>query len=303
MAVELPGISNAFSYLSCSSLPDGDVVTADLSLVLDAGSYSLSVSELNGNKKKVKVKHSAEFIFTYGIIGPQGETGETGAEGPQGDRGPQGIPGPQGDQGLTGLQGPEGDRGQVGEQGSEGPEGPQGERGPQGLAGNDGSKGDQGPMGSAGPRGNTGATGAKGATGAQGEKGDKGDKGATGVPGPAADHSYSIQTSPWSSCGIPTEIDWTDIFAYTTWLAEIGYAQCEILAHCPPGLQVVGGGIEISGRDALEALNSHPVNNASWLASVRYHAPVWSLELGGLSYRFRAYAICANLPGLTQMLL
>ena len=68
MAVELPGISNAFSYLSCSSLPDGDVVTADLSLVLDAGSYSLSVSELNGNKKKVKVKGTSKDITTSLIL-------------------------------------------------------------------------------------------------------------------------------------------------------------------------------------------------------------------------------------------
>ena len=72
------------------------------------------------------------------VVGPQGETGETGAQGEKGDTGaigPQGLTGetgPQGEKGETGPQGEKGDTGEKGEKGDTGAVGPQGEKGADG---------------------------------------------------------------------------------------------------------------------------------------------------------------------------
>ena len=75
------------------------------------------------------------------VVGPQRETGETGAQGEKGDTGaigPQGLTGetgPQGEKGETGATGPQGEKGDTGEKGEKGDTGavgPQGEKGADG---------------------------------------------------------------------------------------------------------------------------------------------------------------------------
>ena len=55
-----------------------------------------------------------------GVVGPQGEKGDTGAQGPQGEKGDTGAQGPQGEKGDTGAQGPQGEKGDTGAQGPQG---------------------------------------------------------------------------------------------------------------------------------------------------------------------------------------
>ncbi len=295
LEVDLPSFPYSFALINCSSFVDFDLITADLNLILDAGNYLLVVNKLNGKSEKSKKSDKSEksdkvnerdsvgFSFTIGAVGLQGEQGEmglVGAVGPQGEKGDTGTAGPQGEKGDTGLAGPIGNIG---------PQGIQGETGPRGFNGAIGLTGAQGIQGETGLQGLNGATGLTGPQGIQGDKGD------AGAPGVAASHQYTIETSPWQGCGLPDSIDFTDPFAYVTWVAEIGYAQCEAFAHCPTGLQVIGGGLEIDGRDPLEALNSFPAGNISWLASVRYHAPIFFNDYLAGNYQFRAYAICADL--------
>jgi hypothetical protein len=255
-----------------------------------AGDYLLTVTSRKSNKSKKSLKGgtSDEYDLTIGAVGPQGIQGE------KGDRGDAGTEGPEG---LVGLQGEKGDTGDAGAEGLEGLAGLQGEKGDNGatgLTGATGSSGPQGIQGSSGPIGLAGPQGLQGIQGEPGIQGASGGKGDTGAPGAAASHLYTIETSGWSSCGVPSSIDWTDPFAYISWLENVGYAQCEVIAHCPTGLQVLGGGLEISGKDPLEALNSYPVGNLSWNVSVRFHAPLFGDYLGE-TYRFRSYAICADL--------
>jgi hypothetical protein len=63
-------------------------------------------------------QHLALFIFSSGVLGPQGPTGNQGFTGPQGNTGIQGFTGPQG---QTGNQGSSGPQGNTGIQGPTGP--------------------------------------------------------------------------------------------------------------------------------------------------------------------------------------
>lgn len=140
------------------------------------------------------------------LVGPQGDTGPTGAtgaQGPQGDAGPQGATGPAGPQGDPGDPGLDantifyGTGDPTSGQGADGDFyinttshflfGPKAAGAwPAGtsLIGPTGATGPTGPQGDPGPTGAAGADGADGAPGATGPAGVDGADGATGPAGP-----------------------------------------------------------------------------------------------------------------------
>jgi hypothetical protein len=294
--VEMPGLPGAVSSSECSSLADTDIIIADLSLVLEAGSYLLVV-EASGNEGKGKKgdkttkKSSDQFVFTWGISGPMGATGSPGEPGLKGDTGAQGEPGPEGDIGLvgdTGLQGVQGPQGETG------PVGDKGERGENGLPG---ATGPAGAKGDSGIQGFTGAAGIKGDTGVKGEKGDKGDAGASGL---SASHNYVHVATPWTSCSSSNGFDplnpqdWIDFNSY---LNSIVAYECELRVECPAGMVVTGGGVdtEVLGTGGtLELRSSLPSSNTSW--SGRMRQPVISINYFDSSFpKYRVLAVCADL--------
>lgn len=126
--------------------------------------------------------------YLQNILGPKGNTGDTGPQGIQGPVGPQGPVGETGPQGEIGPQGPQGIQGPAGPEGPEGERGPIGETGPQGIqgpAGETGPAGEQGPAGERGPQGETGPQGPQGIQGPIGPEGPKGEQGDIGPEGPA----------------------------------------------------------------------------------------------------------------------
>jgi len=109
--------------------PDGRLLTAQITMPLEAGSYLVQVS------RGPAVTQNASFVVVVGAKGPKGDAGEPGPMGPQGATGatgPAGAEGPQGPVGPAGPAGPQGLMGPIGPMGPEGPEGPQGPPGPAG---------------------------------------------------------------------------------------------------------------------------------------------------------------------------
>jgi len=214
VSVSIPSLPNAFSFSECSSLAMTDLITANLNLVLDAGSYLLVVDankkkNKNKSKKSGKSKKSSksnsktgEFVFTYGIIGHVGETGDRG---PQGENGEQGLRGEIGSTGVSGENGLNGENGEQGDQGPKGEQGQQGERGPGGIAGSNGvrglngANGIDGTNGLDGANGNNGARGTNGTDGADGQRGVSGLRGPRGLVGPSAVHT-KLYTNIGSIC-------------------------------------------------------------------------------------------------------
>ncbi|MGH2872469.1 MAG: collagen-like triple helix repeat-containing protein [Solirubrobacteraceae bacterium] len=123
-----------------------------------------------------------------------------------------------------------------------------------------------GLQGAAGLAGPTGATGATGPAGAQGPKGDTGPAGAQGPPGVSA---YQIVTASSAT-------DATAIKA--------------VVANCPTGEDVLGGGISpgTPSLDTLAASNSYPSTDSQWFVSAT------DLASSPSSWTLVAYAICAN---------
>lgn len=119
------------------------------------------------------------------------------------------------------------------------------------------------PAGSEGPQGATGAQGPQGATGAQGPQGVAGPQGSAGISG------YQVITA-------------TSATNTTT--------SKTVVANCPTGEEVLGGGISPESlTDTLAADNSYPDNNnTQWFVS--------ATDLSGSPspWTLVGYAICAN---------
>ena len=131
-----------------------------------------------------------------------------------------------------------------------------------------GPEGIQGPVGEQGPQGPVGPPGPQGPVGNQGPVGEQGPPGADGVTGYEVVLELSeINTSPTKA----------------------------IVAFCPPGKQVLGGGINGipgSGRIFVSAPNHGGVEIDGVLQWDRYEGRV--VVETGESWRLQVVAVCAN---------
>ncbi len=193
-------------------------------------------------------------VGPMGPVGPKGDKGDTGDTGATG---PQGLQGPKGDKGDAGAQGLQGDPGPVGPQGLQGPKGDTGEMGPAGP------QGLQGVQGDAGPQGLQGVQGDPGSAGLQGPKGDKGD---TGSQGPAGGVS-----------------GWEIVTQYELIPGDNGIGTHVVIATCPTGKKVLGGGFYTS---SIEVLRSDPRSDTEWW--------IWVVNHLNVSGGVQVSAICAS---------
>ena len=178
---------------------------------------------------------SQETALDWNVQGIQGAIGIQGPQGIQGNRGATGTQGPQGVPGATGTPGPKGDTGATG---TPGPTGPQGLKGDTGATGTPGAAGDPGTPGTNGTNGKDGLPGTNGLPGATGTQGPPGKDGKDGVS------AYQIVTVSYT----PTFPD------------GLGYAEIhDIVASCPAGKVVVGGGYSKQPLDTLGG--SYPTGN------------------------------------------
>lgn len=149
-----------------------------------------------------------------------------------------------------------------------GPMGPAGPVGPQGLQGPKGDKGDVGAIGPQGPKGDKGDTGAVG---------PKGDIGPQGPEGPAGVSGWQIITA--SAVVQPQQFQ-------------------TVIARCPTGQKVFGGGFLISATSGenTKVISSRPYNQGT-IADPMW---VWAADFynGSAPSPYAptasAYAICAN---------
>ena len=134
--------------------------------------------------------------------------------------------------------------------------------------------GQQGPQGLQGPKGDTGETGATGPQGPQGEPGPQGERGLQGEQGPAG------RTVP------DTDTYHIPLFVFEE--TEIGgNSEGEVIAACPSGTKVMGGGFTNMGD--LNILASEPAAAGSgWRVYAKNHR-----ILPG-TWTFGAWAICAS---------
>jgi Collagen triple helix repeat (20 copies) len=135
-----------------------------------------------------------------------------------------------------------------------------------------GPAGPQGPQGAEGPQGPAGTTGATGPEGPQGEIGPQGPAGASGISG------YEIVSAS----------------------SDSGHFSQAVLAACPAGKKVVGGGAQavydgggVSGAGALVAIHgSRPVSDGSgWIAQA-----VDPFSDPTIFWHVNAFAICVDAP-------
>ena len=187
----------------------------------------------------------------------------------QGIQGDIGIQGPQGVPGATGTPGPKGDTGATGATGTQGPQGVPGATGTPGPKGDTGATG---ATGTQGPPGTNGTAGAAGATGAAGTAGAAGKDGTNGVNGVSGYEVVTRQYTPFKS-GAPG-----------------GYL--DLVAACPSGKVVVGGGYAIQLLDTIHG--SYPSSNMTWSTFELFMFPDAFLPANEPA-RF-VYAICVNAP-------
>ena len=179
--------------------------------------------------------------------------------------GPAGPEGPAGSAGLQGLAGPQGETGGTGPQGPAGPSGPQGDAGPAGPAG------DTGPAGPAGPQGEIGSAGPAGPQGETGPAGPAGPAGVAGAPGVSGLEyvpSGTIIVGPGSTKSV--------------------------VARCPAGKQVLGGGFT-SGGGGATVIGSFQVLGPVAGVDTR-STPGWLISgrnSSGTDATLTAYATCA----------
>jgi hypothetical protein len=262
---------NAVAYVALVLATGGTSYAAG---VIPAGSVGTQQLQ-NGAVTSQKVRaHSLLAVdFKQGQL-PQGKATSTGGAlldgpfgaGPVGPQGPKGDTGPAGPTGLTGSQGPKGDAGPAGPAGPAGSQGPKGDTGPAGPAGPAGS---QGPKGDTGPQGPQGAPGMQGA---QGPQGLQGPQGAAGISG------YTVATSSGQIGTVP---------GATT--------QYELLARCPAGTKLLGGGADAS-TDEVILTNSGPYRDSTGTDYQIWDARwiVRSDAGSGDTVNVSAYAYCAN---------
>lgn len=137
-----------------------------------------------------------------------------------------------------------------------------------------------GPAGAEGRQGDTGETGDRGPQDLPGPQGEQGEPGPQGDPGPKGDTGAPGRTVPdTDTYHIPHDVTAT---------GEVGgNAEAEVVASCPQGQAVTGGGFTNEGD--LNILASHPAGGGGgWLVRVKNHR-----ILPG-SWTFGAWAICAS---------
>ena len=157
-------------------------------------------------------------------------------------------------------------------QGDIGIQGPQGVPGATGTPGPKGDTGATGATGTQGPPGTNGTAGAAGATGAAGTAGAAGKDGTNGVNGVSGYEVVTRQYTPFKS-GAPG-----------------GYL--DLVAACPSGKVVVGGGYAIQLLDTIHG--SYPSSNMTWSTFELFMFPDAILPANEPA-RF-VYAICVNAP-------
>lgn len=245
-----------------------------------------------------------------GAAGPVGPDGVAGLPGEKGDTGDQGTPGVKGDPGEPGVKGDPGENGERGEQGLPGEKGEQGLQGEKGEQGDLGPNGAQGVQGEPGAKGDKGEPGVQGVDGAQGPKGDKGDSGtpgvdgtdgaagATGEPGPQGERG--IQGPPGEK-GEPGQQGGSGVLAVTTSTTvsdpiptTLG-ALVSIIAICPDGTKVVGGGGRYQGFEPLSVamVGGFPLAGPPDRYAVEFVRTVEVVEEAPST--IVAFAICASI--------
>lgn len=217
-------------------------------------------------------------LISWGTRGARGERGPRGAQGPKGATGATGAPGATGATGAVGARGetgPAGKAGATGESGPEGAVGMAGARGEQGETGATGATGAQGEVGATGPAGAPGPTGPRGATGPEGPAGERGGEGPAGVSGfQVVSESESFSTAEGSTT-----------FAY-------------VVAHCPAGKELIGGGATESNESGqltfsgpIYEESESRIYNEQWY--IGYIVPATYATNGTLTVTALAY--CADI--------
>jgi hypothetical protein len=171
--------------------------------------------------------------------------------------------------------------------------GPTGPTGPQGVPGDSGAMGSPGPAGSPGvpgnqgPMGLAGSQGIPGPQGLQGPAGPAGQPGSVGPPGPGG---------PTGATGPTGSIVNTQIVAVTQDFGRPNSgAFIQLVATCPPGMQVVGGGMLVqfvppSDTDTarVHQLFSGPLNDTKWIVA----STLVSRPSQGSSLFYTVTAVC-----------
>ena len=137
----------------------------------------------------------------------------------------------------------------------------------QGPAGQQGAQGQQGPIGPVGPVGPVGPIGTQGLQGEQGPQGLPGQQGIQGIQGPAGISGLEV-----------VEVD----------SGTQNAARIDVLAECPTGKQVLGGGFTTAGNNLGITVATNAPLGPRWAVTLAQNdltARLWSV---------RAFAICAN---------
>ena len=124
---------------------------------------------VNSSGRLIITRSDSSIIDAGLVIGPKGDTGETGIQGAKGDTGATGVQGPAGATGATGATGPQGPTGATGATGVGVSSATVNGSGHLIITKTDSTTVDAGSV--IGPKGDQGATGATGATGAKGDQG------------------------------------------------------------------------------------------------------------------------------------
>jgi Collagen triple helix repeat (20 copies) len=187
-----------------------------------------------------------------------------------------------------------------GETGTAGPAGPEGPAGPQGPVGPQGPAGPQGVAGAAGAPGEAGPAGAPGAVGPAGPQGLQGLQGATGAPGAPGLPGAQGPAGPAGPAGGLVGYEQVQVVNDPALTVAGNAAALSIIAWCPAGKVLVGGG--------YEPAPSATTNGAIWLTPIA-SGPVastdgtqwgWSVTLRNLTSQsrsnvlLRVSALCAG---------
>jgi hypothetical protein len=179
--------------------------------------------------------------------------------------------------------------GKEGPMGPSGPAGPQGEKGEKGDKGDPGAKGDTGPQG---PKGDTGAAGATGATGPQGPAGAQGPQGPAGPQGPQGLQGPQGFIGPQGLPGVNGVSGWERVIGDSGTFAMANNLGTFVVATCPAGKKVLGGGHELLGGGIQVTVTmSAPYENgvSGWRVSFRN-----GTGTGLNNVQVRAHAVCAT---------
>jgi Collagen triple helix repeat (20 copies) len=190
----------------------------------------------------------------------RGATGPTGARGATGATGPAGVSGTTGAAGATGATGLTGANGATGDTGV---------TGATGASGATGATGPSGPSGVTGPAGASGSAGAIGPTGPRGEKGEPASAGISG---------YEVVRERTAS-----------------FIENGGEADLFVVARCPEGKVVIGGGARSEGAGTLLTVDGPVLEPPSGR-----EFPIWEASRPPSSWRPPLVAPCPSPPRRTR---